>query len=128
MVVNSFKKNFISDDFIKQTAITTRTRARNVSLNKFRWNKNYLLGFVDSHLIHYPTPITLTYAWSFGALSGICLVIQIISGILLSTHYSAHVDLAFLSVEYIMRDVPNGWFIRYTHANGASMFFIRVYC
>jgi hypothetical protein len=105
MVINLLKKNNLTNEIIKQTALATRTRARNVSLNKFRWNKNYLLGFVDSHLIHYPTPITLTYAWSFGSLAGICLVIQIISGILLSTHYTANIDLAFASVEYIMRDV-----------------------
>ena len=128
MVTNLLKKNDLGlNEITKQTALATRTRARNVSLNKFRWNKTYLLGFVDSHLIHYPTPIGLTYAWSFGSLAGICLVIQIISGILLSTHYTANIDLAFASVEYIMRDVPNGWFIRYVHANGASMFFIVVY-
>ena len=128
MVTNLLKKNDLGlNEIVKQTALATRTRARNVSLNKFRWNKNYLLGFVDCHLIHYPTPIGLTYAWSFGSLAGMCLVIQIISGILLSTHYTANIDLAFASVEYIMRDVPNGWFIRYTHANGASMFFIVVY-
>ena len=128
MVTNLLNKNNLGmNEIVKQTALATRTKARNVSLNKFRWNKTYLLGFVDSHLIHYPTPITLTYAWSFGSLAGICLVIQIISGILLSLHYTANIDLAFSSVEYIMRDVPNGWFIRYVHANGASMFFIVVY-
>jgi ubiquinol-cytochrome c reductase cytochrome b subunit len=92
-----------------------------------RWNKNFLLGFLDSHLIHYPTPINLTYAWSFGATAGICLIIQIISGIFLAMHYTPNIDLAFSSVEYIMRDVPGGWLIRYIHANGASMFFIVVY-
>lgn len=128
MVINLLKKNNLDmNEIVKQIALATRTRARNMSLNKFRWNKTYILGFVDSHLIHYPTPITLTYAWSFGSLAGICLVIQIISGILLSLHYTANIDLAFSSVEYIMRDVPNGWFIRYVHANGASMFFIVVY-
>ena len=128
MVTNLLKKNDLGiNEVVKQTALATRIRARNVSLNKFRWNKTYLLGFVDSHLIHYPTPISLTYAWSFGSLAGMCLVIQILSGALLTTHYTANIDLAFASVEYIMRDVPNGWFIRYVHANGASMFFIVVY-
>lgn len=65
--------------------------------------------------------------WSFGFLSGMCLLGQIISGILLAMHYSPHVDLAFFSIEHIMRDVNNGWLIRYTHANGASFFFIVVY-
>jgi ubiquinol-cytochrome c reductase cytochrome b subunit len=60
---------------------------------------------MDSHIIHYPTPINLTYAWSFGSLAGICLAIQIISGVFLSMHYTPHIDLAFSSVEYIMRDV-----------------------
>jgi len=92
-----------------------------------KWNTNYLLAFVDSHIIHYPTPINLNYAWSFGALAGICLVIQIISGIFLAMHYTPHIDLAFSSVEHIMRDVKYGWLIRYVHANGASMFFIVVY-
>jgi quinol-cytochrome oxidoreductase complex cytochrome b subunit len=96
-------------------------------LNSLRINKNYLFALIDSHIIHYPSPITLTYAWSFGSLAGICLVIQMISGIFLAMHYTPNVDLAFSSVEYIMRDVKNGWLIRYIHANGASMFFIVVY-
>jgi ubiquinol-cytochrome c reductase cytochrome b subunit len=60
-------------------------------------------------------------------MAGICLGIQIITGILLAMHYTPHIDLAFLSVEHIMRDVNNGWLIRYCHANGASMFFIAVF-
>lgn len=97
-------------------------------LNKIRWNKNYLFAILDNHIIHYPTPINLNYAWSFGFLAGICLVIQILTGIFLAMHYTPHIDLAFSSVEHIMRDVNNGWLIRYMHANGASMFFIVVYC
>jgi quinol-cytochrome oxidoreductase complex cytochrome b subunit len=96
-------------------------------INWKRLNKNYLLALVSNHIIYYPTPITLTYAWSFGALAGICLVIQMLSGIFLAMHYTPHIDLAFSSVEHIMRDVNNGWLIRYIHANGASMFFIVVY-
>jgi len=65
--------------------------------------------------------------WSFGSAAGICLIIQIVSGIFLAMHYTPHIDLAFNSVEHIMRDVNNGWLIRYLHANGASMFFIVVY-
>ena len=93
-----------------------------------RWNNNYVLSFVDNHIIHYPSPINLTYAWSFGSSAGICLVIQILSGVFLAMHYTPHIDLAFSSVEHIMRDVNNGWLIRYIHANGASMFFIVTYC
>jgi len=96
--------------------------------NHFRWNKNYLLGILDQHIIDYPSPINLSFAWSFGALAGICLGIQILTGIFLAMHYTPHIDLAFSSVEHIMRDVNNGWLIRYMHANGASMFFIVVYC
>ncbi len=95
---------------------------------RVRWNKDHLLSFIDSHIISYPTPINLNYMWSFGSAAGICLVIQIITGIFLAMHYTPHIDLAFSSVEHIMRDVNNGWLIRYIHANGASMFFIVVYC
>jgi len=95
---------------------------------RFRWNKDFILAFIDSHIISYPTPINLNYLWSFGSTAGLCLVIQIITGIFLAMHYTPHIDLAFSSVEHIMRDVNNGWLIRYLHANGASMFFIVVYC
>jgi ubiquinol-cytochrome c reductase cytochrome b subunit len=93
-----------------------------------RWNKGYLLTILDNHIIDYPSPINLSYAWSFGALAGICLIIQIVTGIFLAMHYTPHIDFAFSSVEHIMRDVNSGWLIRYLHANGASMFFIVVYC
>jgi|TARA_B110000091_G_scaffold8982_1_gene8691 ubiquinol-cytochrome c reductase cytochrome b subunit len=97
-------------------------------MSLIRWNKNSLLSFVDSHIINYPTPINLNYMWSFGSTAGLCLVIQILTGIFLAMHYSSHIHYAFSSVEHIMRDVNNGWLIRYLHANGASMFFIVVYC
>jgi len=86
-----------------------------------------LMTVINDHLIDYPTASNISYLWGFGSLAGMCLVIQIVSGILLAMHYTPHVDLAFLSVEHIMRDVNNGWLIRYIHANGASMFFIIVY-
>jgi ubiquinol-cytochrome c reductase cytochrome b subunit len=96
---------------------------RNVRL----FTKNYLISFFSGHVIFYPTPASLSYAWSFGSLAGITIVIQIISGIFLAMHYTANIELAFNSVEFVMRDVPKGWFIRYMHANGASMFFFVVY-
>ena len=96
-------------------------------ISKSRWVRNYLISIATNHIIKYPTPININYAWSFGSLAGICLVIQILTGIFLAMHYTPHIDLAFSSVEHIMRDVNNGWFIRYAHANGASMFFIVVY-
>nr|YP_010394777.1 apocytochrome b [Phytophthora versiformis]DAZ89214.1 TPA_asm: apocytochrome b [Phytophthora versiformis] len=92
-----------------------------------RWNKKSLFAVINNHLIDYPTPINLNYFFGFGSLAGIMLVIQILTGIFLAMHYTPHIDLAFNSVEHIMRDVNNGWLIRYTHANGASFFFIVVY-
>jgi len=88
-----------------------------------RVNKLNQPSFLASHIIDYPSPINLSYLWSFGALSGFCLVIQIVTGIFLAMHYTPNVELAFSSVEHIMRDVNAGWLIRYLHANGASMFF-----
>jgi ubiquinol-cytochrome c reductase cytochrome b subunit len=89
--------------------------------------KQPILSPLNDHLIEYPTPSNLNYWWGFGSLAGICLIIQILTGIFLAMHYTPHVDLAFMSVEHIMRDVEGGWFLRYMHANGASMFFIVVY-
>nr|ABF29492.1 apocytochrome b [Plasmopara viticola]ABF29495.1 apocytochrome b [Plasmopara viticola]ABF29498.1 apocytochrome b [Plasmopara viticola]ABF29501.1 apocytochrome b [Plasmopara viticola]ABF29504.1 apocytochrome b [Plasmopara viticola] len=92
-----------------------------------RWNKKSLFTVINNHLIDYPTPINLNYFYGFGSLAGIMLVVQILTGIFLAMHYTPHIDLAFNSVEHIMRDVNNGWLIRYIHANGASFFFIVVY-
>ena len=75
----------------------------------------------------YPTPRNLNYMWNFGSLAGIFLVVQIVTGIILAMHYAANANLAFDSVEHIMRDVNSGWMIRYAHANGASFFFIAIY-
>jgi quinol-cytochrome oxidoreductase complex cytochrome b subunit len=92
-----------------------------------RWIKNSLLSVVNNHIIDYPTPINVNYYYGFGSLSGLMLVVQILTGIFLAMHYTPHIDLAFNSVEHIMRDVNYGWLIRYIHANGASFFFIVVY-
>ena len=86
-----------------------------------------LLATVNNLLIDLPAPSNISYFWSFGSLLGLVLVIQLASGIFLAMHYTGHIDLAFISVEHIMRDVNWGWFIRYLHANGASMFFMLVY-
>ena len=77
--------------------------------------------------VSYPTPRNLNYWWTFGGILTLCLMVQIITGIILVMHYTPSADHAFNSVEHIMRDVNYGWLIRYTHANGASMFFIAVY-
>lgn len=86
-----------------------------------------LLSLVGDHLVQYPTPANLSYWWGFGSLAGLCLVLQMATGIFLAMHYTPHVDLAFQSVEHLMRDVEGGWLLRYLHANGASFFFIVVY-
>jgi len=75
----------------------------------------------------YPTPRNLNYWWSFGSIAGIVLVMQILTGIFLAMHYTAHTSMAFDSVENIMRNVNYGWLLRYSHAVGASMFFVVVY-
>ena len=127
LVKNSVYKKFQKTPIEYKDSIDSSFMASFLT-KKLRWNNNYVLSFIDNHIIHYPTPINLSYAWSFGSSAGICLLIQIFSGIFLAMHYTPHIDLAFSSVEHIMRDVNNGWLIRYIHANGASMFFIVVYC
>lgn len=89
---------------------------------------NVLFSNLNSYLIDSPQPSNLSYIWNFGSLLAICLSIQLITGILLSIHYIPNIDLAFDSVESIIRDVHNGWLLRYLHANTASFFFIFIYC
>lgn len=91
-----------------------------------RWQER--AGEVNNHLVDYPTPSNLSFNWSYGVLSGVSLGIQIVTGIVLAMHYEGGVETAYESVEHIMRDVRGGWIIRYMHSNGASMFFIVVYC
>jgi ubiquinol-cytochrome c reductase cytochrome b subunit len=86
-----------------------------------------LLRLVNSYVVDSPQPSNISYLWNFGSLLGVCLIIQILTGAFLAMHYQPNVDLAFNSVEHIMRDVNNGWVIRYVHANVASFFFIFVY-
>jgi len=92
-----------------------------------RWNANLYSAFINNQIISYPTPINLNYNWSYGSSAGICLIIQIVTGIFLSIHYTAHSEYAFSSIEHIIRNVKGGWFLRYSHANGASFFFIVVF-
>ena len=86
-----------------------------------------IFSFIDKELNVYPTPRNLSYWWNFGSLAGIVLVIMMASGIFLAMNYTANADMAFNSVERIMRDVNYGWLLRYIHSNGASMFFVVVY-
>lgn len=86
-----------------------------------------LLKIVNSYVIDSPQPSNLSYLWNFGSLLALCLGIQIITGVTLAMHYTPNVLEAFDSVEHIMRDVNNGWLIRYLHSNTASAFFFLVY-
>ena len=84
-------------------------------------------GLIYSSFIVYPTPRNLNYWWTFGGILAFMLSVQFITGIVLAMHYTPHVDLAFSSIENIMRDVNYGWLLRYVHMNGASMFFFAAY-
>jgi ubiquinol-cytochrome c reductase cytochrome b subunit len=90
--------------------------------------KSYpFLKLVNAYVVDAPVPSNLSYLWNFGSLLGLCLVIQIATGVFLAMHYNPSVAEAFNSVEHIMRDVNNGWLIRYLHSNTASAFFFIVY-
>ncbi|HEX6441108.1 MAG TPA: cytochrome b/b6 [Stellaceae bacterium] len=99
--------------------------------------RNRLLRWIDYRLpfwavvqhdfMEYPAPRNLNYWWNFGSLAGVILVIMIVTGVVLAMHYMPNADMAFDSVERIMRDVNYGWLLRYIHSNGASMFFLIVY-
>jgi len=89
--------------------------------------RNPILTILNSYLVDSPQPSTISYLWNFGSLLGLCLVTQLITGILISMHYTGTASLAFSSVEHIMRDVNEGWLLRVCHANMASFFFICVY-
>uniref|UniRef100_UPI003001255E cytochrome b n=1 Tax=Amantis wuzhishana TaxID=2908853 RepID=UPI003001255E len=86
-----------------------------------------LIKISNDALVDLPSPSNISSWWNFGSLLGLCLVIQILTGLFLAMHYSAHIDLAFSSVAHICRDVNYGWLLRTLHANGASMFFICIY-
>nr|AWK49452.1 cytochrome b [Penaeus sp. 1 SPS-2018] len=86
-----------------------------------------LFKILNGAVIDLPAPANISTLWNFGSLLGLCLVIQIVTGLFLAMHYTAHVDLAFSSVAHICRDVNYGWLLRTLHANGASFFFICLY-
>jgi ubiquinol-cytochrome c reductase cytochrome b/c1 subunit len=86
-----------------------------------------IASFVHSSFVIYPTPRNLNYWWTFGGILTFMLGVQIATGVVLAMHYTPDADLAFNSVESIMRDVNYGWLLRYLHANGASFFFVAVY-
>jgi ubiquinol-cytochrome c reductase cytochrome b/c1 subunit len=106
--------------------MATKTEFKNPVV---RWVDDRLpvFTYLDHEYNQFPMPKNLNYWWNFGALASVALVVMVVTGILLAMQYTAHVSMAFESVERIMRDVNYGWLLRYIHMNGASMFFIVVY-
>nr|YP_010996529.1 cytochrome b [Sophonia fuscomarginata]WPC85271.1 cytochrome b [Sophonia fuscomarginata] len=96
-------------------------------MNKPMRKKDPLIKIINYSLIDLPAPINLSSWWNFGSILGLCLMIQMISGILLSMHYTSNIEMAFNSVSHISRDVNYGWMTRTIHSNGASLFFICLY-
>nr|YP_010374290.1 cytochrome b [Tholosanus proximus]QVD38912.1 cytochrome b [Tholosanus proximus] len=96
-------------------------------MNKPMRKTHPLFKIINNSLIDLPSPSSISLWWNFGSLLGMCLMIQVISGLFLAMHYTANIEMAFSSVVHICRDVNNGWLMRYTHANGASLFFICLY-
>lgn len=86
-----------------------------------------LLSVISSALVDLPVPVNLSYIWGFGSIVGVCLAVQIVTGLVLAIQYTAHIDYAFRSVIHYIRDVNIGWIIRNVHANIASFFFICIY-
>nr|ABR08540.1 cytochrome b [Microtus californicus] len=89
--------------------------------------KHPLIKIINHSFIDLPTPSNISSWWNFGSLLGLCLIIQILTGLFLAMHYTSDTATAFSSVAHICRDVNYGWLIRYMHANGASMFFICLF-
>nr|AHM94964.1 cytochrome b [Alticola strelzovi]AHM94965.1 cytochrome b [Alticola strelzovi] len=89
--------------------------------------KHPLIKIINHSFIDLPAPSNISSWWNFGSLLGLCLIIQILTGLFLAMHYTSDTSTAFSSVAHICRDVNYGWLIRYTHANGASMFFICLF-
>nr|YP_010578711.1 cytochrome b [Mandarinia regalis]UZP46675.1 cytochrome b [Mandarinia regalis] len=86
-----------------------------------------IMKIINNSLIDLPTPLNISSWWNFGSLLALCLMTQIITGLFLTMYYTANIDMAFFSVNYICRNVNYGWLIRTLHANGASFFFICIY-
>nr|AQT26270.1 cytochrome b [Drosophila melanogaster] len=96
-------------------------------MNKPLRNSHPLFKIANNALVNLPAPINISSWWNFGSLLGLCLIIQILTGLFLAMHYTADINLAFYSVNHICRDVNYGWLLRTLHANGASFFFICIY-
>nr|ATL76503.1 cytochrome b [Stylotermes sp. Chi-131] len=96
-------------------------------MNKPLRSKDPMMKMINNALVDLPTPSSINSWWNFGSLLGLCLIIQILTGLFLAMHYCPNTNLAFSSVAHICRDVNNGWLLRTMHANGASMFFTCMY-
>uniref|UniRef100_UPI0030FF2184 cytochrome b n=1 Tax=Sinopanorpa digitiformis TaxID=1105299 RepID=UPI0030FF2184 len=96
-------------------------------MNKPIRSSHPLFKIANNALVDLPAPSNISTWWNFGSLLGLCLIIQIVTGLFLAMHYTAHIDLAFDSITHICRDVNYGWLLRTLHANGASFFFICLY-
>nr|YP_010713116.1 cytochrome b [Oscinella pusilla]WDA93982.1 cytochrome b [Oscinella pusilla] len=96
-------------------------------MNKSIRTTHPIFKIANNSLVDLPAPINISAWWNFGSLLGLCLIIQILTGLFLAMHYTANIEMAFDSVNHICRDVNNGWFLRTLHANGASFFFICIY-
>uniref|UniRef100_A0AAU8G743 Cytochrome b n=1 Tax=Colposcenia ignota TaxID=3230277 RepID=A0AAU8G743_9HEMI len=89
--------------------------------------KSFIINIVNSTLVNLPTPSNINFMWNYGSILGLILLVQLITGILLSMHFTPNVSMAFESVIHICRDVNSGWMLRITHSNGASFFFLVMF-
>lgn len=102
-------------------------RNLNGNLRRSYRKDNLVVAQVNSLLVDLPTPTNLNYWWNMGSLLGLSLLVQVVTGIFIAMHYCSEVELAFRSVEHMVRDVNYGFALRYLHGNGASIFFLCVY-
>nr|UJG45304.1 cytochrome b [Cerodontha fulvipes] len=96
-------------------------------MNKPMRNSHPLIKIANGALVDLPAPSNISTWWNFGSLLGLCLIVQILTGLFLAMHYTADINMAFNTVNHICRDVNYGWLLRTLHANGASFFFICIY-
>lgn len=134
---NSFKKNkkiynhltglYFFQKYVELTIVKVYIHVFYTNKMRLR-HENPLVKIINGTLVDLPSPLNFSVWWNFGSLLGLVLIIQLATGIFLAIHYTADVELAFSSVRHIFRDVNSGWALRSMHANGASFFFICLYC
>lgn len=126
----NFRKNINKFFNIKNFKYLTNNifyKTKLIKIYFYKNNSSIIGNLIYNTALKYPSPVSLNYFWNFGILALVSLILQIITGLALVFHYCPNIDYAFISVESIMRDVNWGWFIRYLHLNGASLFFVSVY-